>query len=447
MLLSCDDKARVPIGTTAANAQAPLLMHMEYRVSLPDHDFVVAQRHKLIPSVYAGLVIKDKGFGQKDAVTYSGPSYVAIRSGKHDSSTAFTHAADFNRLYELPEFDLITKRPDSTKKPVCIVLTDGGPDENPRYIKTILCAIRHFKEHDFDALFLATNAPGRSAFNPVERRMAPLSKELRGVILPHDTYGTHLDGSKRTKDTELEKSNFKAAGDVLAEIFGNVTINGFDVIAEFLEPQPEPYYDKEIDFQWFDIHVRSSQYLLQIGKCEDTNCCQEYRSDIRQFLASPFLPPPIPLKYKPNIQICQQIDSDTRFANLFQNLALFDASEICYDAHCPSLSNNQLKSRKCQKCGKYYTSAMIMKQHVKSVHPKETSEKEKKLKVSRKKIIQKRKNEILTVVDDYEAQWINQDDLDVSGDEINSEEPNEDIQCFADFSMAEYFTCPWEEDV
>ncbi|CAG5001387.1 unnamed protein product [Parnassius apollo] len=34
--LSQDDKARVPIGLTAANKQAPLLMHVEYRVSLPD---------------------------------------------------------------------------------------------------------------------------------------------------------------------------------------------------------------------------------------------------------------------------------------------------------------------------------------------------------------------------------------------------------------------------
>ena len=37
-----DDKARVPIGLTAANKQSPLLMHVEYRVSLPDHDWVVA---------------------------------------------------------------------------------------------------------------------------------------------------------------------------------------------------------------------------------------------------------------------------------------------------------------------------------------------------------------------------------------------------------------------
>lgn len=55
--ISQDHKARVPIGLTAANKQSPFLMHVEYRVSLPYHDWVVAAKHKLIPSVYAGIKI------------------------------------------------------------------------------------------------------------------------------------------------------------------------------------------------------------------------------------------------------------------------------------------------------------------------------------------------------------------------------------------------------
>lgn len=82
-LLSQDDKCRVPIGITAAKLQAPILMHMQYRVSLPDHDWVVGERHKLIPSVYAGLVINEKGFGDKNAVSYSRPTFIAIRSGNN----------------------------------------------------------------------------------------------------------------------------------------------------------------------------------------------------------------------------------------------------------------------------------------------------------------------------------------------------------------------------
>lgn len=57
-ITSVDDKARVRIGVTAANKQSSILMNMQYRVTLPDHDWVKGERHSLIPSVYAGIVIK-----------------------------------------------------------------------------------------------------------------------------------------------------------------------------------------------------------------------------------------------------------------------------------------------------------------------------------------------------------------------------------------------------
>ena len=173
--ISQDDKARVPIGITAANKQAPLLMHLDYKVTLPDHDWVVAGGHKLIQSVYAGIDIKPAEIGSRSAVTYYGPTYIAVRSGKHSSSTALSHAADFSRLLKQPEFDGITKTTTGHVKPVLMVTVDGGPDENPRYDKVICVAVHHFLEYDLDALIIATNAPGRSAFSRVERRMAPLS--------------------------------------------------------------------------------------------------------------------------------------------------------------------------------------------------------------------------------------------------------------------------------
>ena len=58
---SQDGKCRVPIDLNAANKQSPLLMHVEYRVSLPDHDWVVAERQKLVPSLYAGIQIHPNG--------------------------------------------------------------------------------------------------------------------------------------------------------------------------------------------------------------------------------------------------------------------------------------------------------------------------------------------------------------------------------------------------
>ena len=56
--------------------------------------------------------------------------------------------------------------------------------------------------------FLAANAPGRNAFHRVERRMVKLSKELGGVILKHDKFGSHLDAKGVAVDKDLELKNF-----------------------------------------------------------------------------------------------------------------------------------------------------------------------------------------------------------------------------------------------
>lgn len=58
---------------------------------------------------------------------------------------------------------------------------------------------------------------GQSAYNAVERRMAPLSRDLAGLILPHDFYGSHLDAQGKTIDSFLEELNFGKAGDVLCK--------------------------------------------------------------------------------------------------------------------------------------------------------------------------------------------------------------------------------------
>lgn len=79
---------------------------------------------------------------------------------------------------------------------------------------------------------MVTNAPGRSAFNQVERRMAPLSRELAGLILPHDLFESHLRGQK-TIDSELEKVNFQKAAEILAEVWNNLVIDEHPVFAEY----------------------------------------------------------------------------------------------------------------------------------------------------------------------------------------------------------------------
>ena len=62
---------------------------------------------------------------------------------------------------------------------------------------------------------------------------------MAGVILPHDTFGTHLDSQGNTVDIELEKENFAAAGEILADVFNNITIDGHEVQARYVKNPPD----------------------------------------------------------------------------------------------------------------------------------------------------------------------------------------------------------------
>ena len=151
----------------------------------------------------------------------------------------------------------------------------------------------NFLKHNLDAFFISTNAPGRSAFNRVERRMAPLSKELAGLILPHDKMGSHLDGQGCTINVELEKDNFKFAGETLAEVWSQITFDNYPVVSEFISPENSELCLSDLETknkEWFCQHVRTSQYFTQIVKCQDLNCCSRPRSSYFNVIPCQFLP-------------------------------------------------------------------------------------------------------------------------------------------------------------
>ena len=51
LFISNDDKTKILLCLAAANLQAPMLMHMKYKVKLLDHDFINGPQHGLIQSV------------------------------------------------------------------------------------------------------------------------------------------------------------------------------------------------------------------------------------------------------------------------------------------------------------------------------------------------------------------------------------------------------------
>ena len=65
--------------------------------------------------------------------------------------------------------------------------------------------------------------------------MAPLCKELGGVLLEHEHFGAHLDDKGNTIDLQLELKNFEQAGKILGEIWSGLVMDSYPVTAEYIE--------------------------------------------------------------------------------------------------------------------------------------------------------------------------------------------------------------------
>ena len=85
---------------------------------------------------------------------------------------------------------------------VLIIGADNGPDEASKSLGVKEGIAWLQKRWHFDAIYYRNSAPKNSAFNRVERTMAPLSRLIVGKTLPHDHYGTHLNGGE-VNDEEL----------------------------------------------------------------------------------------------------------------------------------------------------------------------------------------------------------------------------------------------------
>ncbi|CAG8787572.1 26318_t:CDS:2, partial [Gigaspora margarita] len=96
-------------------------------------------------------------------------------------------------------------------KLILVLLVNGGPDKNPRYLKNIEEYCKLFKLLNLDYFTIRTYAPGQSAYNLVEKSMSTLSEKLEGIVLPVDHFGFHLDTMRNITDSNLELRNFNYA--------------------------------------------------------------------------------------------------------------------------------------------------------------------------------------------------------------------------------------------
>lgn len=113
--------------------------------------------------------------------------------------------------------------------------------------------------------------------------MAPLSRQLAGLILPHDKFGNHLNKSGKCIDDDLEQKNFANAGQTLAQLWTELNIDGYPVLAEYKQPGGESDLPPDIDPEWYAVHVKESQYFLQVVDLYNSGVTREDVGEVKLF--------------------------------------------------------------------------------------------------------------------------------------------------------------------
>jgi hypothetical protein len=291
--------------------------------------------------------------------------------------------------------------------------------------------------------------------------MAPLSKELSGLVLPHDHFGSHLNDQGVTIDDDLERENFKFAGQSLAEIWSEVAIDGYPTVAKFIDPSESEMEAGAIqskDADWFSRHVRTSQYFTQVVKCKELDCCSVPRSSYFHVVPLRFLPPPIPLQQT----IAEGLQSPdrsspgehTKFPPLFVAPSINWADvlpkstrsfkQLPYDLYCPSVQCVLLE-RICKEYGLYFASKVLLKQHA-IIHKKAKEPPAALRRVRPVRVAARRQREMMAIIVNQmggpeQADWMDEDELDLDGVVIPTANPT----AMPIYSMDAHLATPWNE--
>lgn len=226
--------------------------------------------------------------------------------------------------------------------------------------------------------------------------MYHLSKELTGVVLPHDTYGTHLDNAGNTVDVDLEMRNFEAAGGTLSQIWGNLVIDGYPTTSEFISSPPaDEISNYSVSAKFRSDHVFETQYMTVYLKCTDNTCCSPFVTNVEYFFPHRSIPPLIPIKKTIHgVEAAEKSVDHQRVEFLPIGLrAVFNTKLVSeedqekygktvpYDLYLPSIQHC-IDKRVCKECGKYHATQKSLALHKKVCAEKKSK---KRRRVSKKR--------------------------------------------------------------
>ena len=196
LAFSCDDKAKGGIGKLFGSKfhQIARFFLDDDSPQSADHDFPVDSKFHIIPSgtlqiLYdteetPGLVQDTQGRDHV-ATSRSGKLTIVNRSAKFMGSNSQTHMNDVYRIMNETE-----RASSSEPKLILWIIADGGPDWNVKSPLALMSYGRLFRRLKKDVLGVSMPAPGHSRANEIERKWAPVTNLVAGVVLSASLPGT-----------------------------------------------------------------------------------------------------------------------------------------------------------------------------------------------------------------------------------------------------------------
>lgn len=296
-LFFCDDKAKVKVGEPGFAISSGV----RGRVTIaPTGTTLVAGDHDMNKVSLTPSVTLQADIPQTVEESFvRGQVQVTVNDSVFEVSNPFRHAASLVRIMEGKDNNIM------------ILYTDGGVDHR-NTIQSVQCsAICMFKELNLDMLILARCAPGQSWRNPAERIMSLLNLGLQNCSLERERLNDDFEhllkkcGSMADIRAEASKKpELKAAFKESVEPVQSLIRNRFARLK--LKEKPvqisDPITDIEIDTlqrhlrelfpeldltklvrshtdkinsykTWKEAHCRERQYVFQIRKCGNPDCC------------------------------------------------------------------------------------------------------------------------------------------------------------------------------
>ena len=104
---------------------------------------------------------------------YTSQSSIFLRAQRFHGTTVATHGDDI--------FKIINQDESLSNKPLMMLMSENGPDFNPKSMLNMIYFYRLLKHLDLDFLAVFTYAARYSAYNCIEHLWEPLSNKLSGV--------------------------------------------------------------------------------------------------------------------------------------------------------------------------------------------------------------------------------------------------------------------------